>query len=231
MTSIAASAPARARSRPGFLTTTVGRKLVMAVTGTILVGFVCVHMLGNLQVYLGPEAMNHYAEFLRTVLHGAGIWIFRAVLLTSVALHVWAALTLTLEARAARPVGYREWQATDSTLSSRTMVWSGLMLVAFIVYHLLHLTLGTVHPDFVPGDAYHNFVAGFRVPVVAAAYVVANVLLGLHLFHGTWSLFRTLGVSHPRYVLLARRFASAVAVVVTLGNLSFPVAVLTGVVR
>jgi succinate dehydrogenase / fumarate reductase cytochrome b subunit len=231
MTSIAASAPARARPRPGFLTSTVGRKLVMAVTGIVLVGFVCGHMIGNLQVYLGAEAMNHYAEFLRALLHGAGIWIVRAVLLASVGLHLWAGITLALEARAARPVAYKAWTATDSTLSSRTMVWTGLMVVAFLVYHLLHLTLGSAHPDFVPGDAYHNFVAGFQVPAVAAVYMVANVLLGLHLFHGTWSLFRTLGVSHPRYVLLARRFASIVAVVVTVGNLSFPVAVLTGLVR
>ncbi|HMK72030.1 MAG TPA: succinate dehydrogenase cytochrome b subunit, partial [Myxococcaceae bacterium] len=141
-----------------FLHSTVGKKMVMAVTGLILFGFVIAHMLGNLQVYLGAEALNDYGHFLHTFLHGAGIWIFRAVMLTAVLLHIWAMGSLTVANMRARPVGYREWKARTSTYSSRTMRWSGFFLLAFIVLHLLNLTTGDVHPDFIPGDVYHNFL-------------------------------------------------------------------------
>jgi succinate dehydrogenase / fumarate reductase, cytochrome b subunit len=220
-----------ARRSPGFLDASVGKKVVMALTGIVLFGFVTVHMLGNLQAYLGREPMNHYAEFLHTMLHGGGIWVFRGVLLASVILHAWAALSLTLANWAARPVGYRARQHQAATLASRTMRWSGVILGAFIVYHLLHLTTGTVHPDFVKGDAYHNFVTGFQSVPAAAFYVVAQVCLGFHLWHGVWSLTQTLGLSHPRYDVLRRRFAYVMAILVAGVNLSFPIAVLAGVIR
>ena len=218
-------------ARAGFVASTIGRKAVMAVTGVFLVGFVVAHMVGNLQVYLGPAAMNHYARFLREVLHGSGLWIARATLLTAVTLHIWAAATLTLESWRARPVKYRRWKADESTYASRTMRWGGVILLLFIVYHLLHFTFGTVHPDFVPGDVYHNFVAGFQSVSVSAFYILANLALGLHLYHGVWSMLRTLGVSHPRYVALSKGLAAVVAGVVAGGNISFPIAVLAGVVR
>ena len=216
---------------PGFLDTSVGRKIVMAVTGVMLFGFVTVHMLGNLTSYMGAEAMNHYAEFLHTMIHGGGIWVFRAVLLTAVLLHSWAALSLTLTNRAARPVGYRLQQYKASTWASLTMRWSGVILAVFIVFHLLHLTTGTVHPDFVPGDAYHNFVTGFRVPSVAAFYIVAQLCLGLHMWHGVWSVTQTLGLSHPRYEGLRRNFATVLTVLVVGVNISYPVAVLAGFIH
>lgn len=213
------------------LRSTIGRKAAMAVTGVILVGFVLVHMLGNLQVYLGPEALDDYGEFLRHVLHGAGIWIARATLVAAAAVHVWAAWSLTRESRRARPVGYRRLEPDASTLASRTMRWGGVALLLFIVYHLLHFTTGTLHPDFVPGGVYHNFVTGLRVVPVSVAYMLASLALGMHLYHGVWSMCRTLGLSHPRHTRVARGAALALAVVVAGGNLSFPLAVLAGIVR
>jgi succinate dehydrogenase cytochrome b subunit len=211
-----------------FLSSSIGKKVVMAVTGLVLLGFVVGHLVGNLQVYLGREAMNHYAEFLRAFLHGTGLWIARAGLLVAVALHIWAAASLTLANRAARPHGYRQRDDLAATYASRTMRWSGVIVALFVVYHLMHLTWGNVHPDFRHGDVYHNFIAGFRQPLASAFYIVAMVLLGLHLQHGAWSMLQTVGLNHPRYNRLRQGFAYAMAALVVLGNISFPVAVLTG---
>jgi len=217
--------------RRGFLGSSIGRKVVMAVTGAILVVFVLGHMTGNLLVYLGPEALNHYAVFLRQFLHGAGLWIARVTLLVSVVLHIWSATSLTLDSRRARPEGYREQKWKESTYASRTMRWGGVIILLFVIYHLLHFTFGTVHPSFVEGDVYHNFITGFQSVPVSIAYVVAMLALGLHLRHGVWSMFQTLGVSHPRYIRLARAAAWIVAIVVVAGNVSFPIAVLAGIVK
>ena len=215
----------------GFARSSIGRKVVMATTGVILVGFVIGHMVGNLQVYLGPEAMNNYAVFLRQVLHGTGLWIARAILLVSVILHIWAATSLTLTSRRARPVAYREQKWKESTYASRTMRWGGVIILLFVIYHLLHFTTGTAHPDYIHGDVYHNFVTGFRSVPVSLVYIFAMLALGLHLKHGVWSMFQTLGVSHPRYIGAAQVLAWVVAIVVTAGNISFPLAVLAGVVK
>jgi succinate dehydrogenase / fumarate reductase cytochrome b subunit len=214
-----------------FWRSSIGRKVVMAVTGAILFGFVLGHLAGNLTVYLGPEALNGYAVFLRQFLHGAGLWVARAVLLLSVILHIWSATSLTLSSRAARPVGYRERQWTESTYASRTMRWSGVIILLFVIYHLLHFTFGTVHPSFVEGDVYHNFVTGFQSVPVSIAYIVAMIFLGLHLRHGVWSMFQTLGVSHPRYIRWAHVGAWIFALIVVVGNCSFPIAVLAGLVK
>jgi succinate dehydrogenase / fumarate reductase cytochrome b subunit len=216
---------------PAFLESSIGRKVVMAVTGFILFGYVVLHLIGNLQVYLGPEALNHYAVFLHTMLHGTGIWIARAILLTAVVLHIWSATSLTLSSRRARPQGYQEQKWRESTYASRTMRWSGVILFFFIVYHILHLTTGTLNPSFIEGDVYHNFVAGFRVVPVSIFYIIAMILLGLHLRHGVWSMFQTLGVSHPRYIRIAHVGAWVFAALVVIGNISFPLAVLAGIVK
>ncbi|MEO8505865.1 MAG: succinate dehydrogenase cytochrome b subunit [Acidobacteriota bacterium] len=218
-------------AKSGFWNSTIGRKIVMAVTGLILFGFVLAHLVGNLQLYLGPDAINAYGLFLRQVFHGAGLWIARAGLLVAVVLHIWAATSLTLASRAARPVAYRRWQPRESTYASRTMRWGGVIVLLFVIYHLLHFTLGTVHPSFVPGDVYHNMVAGFQVPWVSAFYIIAMLALGLHLRHGLWSMFQTLGVAHPRYERYAKAFAAVFAAVIVLGNISFPISVLAGWVR
>ena len=215
----------------GFAGSTIGRKVIMAVTGAILFGFVLAHMLGNLQVYLGPEAMNNYAVFLRQVLHGTGLWIARVVLLVAVVLHIWSAASLTLTSRRARPEGYRKEKWKESTYASRTMRWGGVILLLFVIYHLLHFTTGTLHQSFIEGDVYHNFVAGFRNVWVSAFYIFAMLAIGLHLRHGLWSMCQTLGVSHPRYIRMAHVGAWIFAAIVVIGNISFPLAVLAGIVR
>jgi succinate dehydrogenase / fumarate reductase, cytochrome b subunit len=215
----------------GFFASSIGKKVVMAATGLVLFGFVVGHMLGNLQVYLGPEALNAYAEKLRAL--PPLLWGVRLGLLLAAALHVWSAYSLTRMNQQARPQGYRERANRASTYASRTMRWSGVILLLFVVYHLLHFTFGprAVHPQFVPGDVYHNFVTGFQNPLVSAVYVVAMLALGLHMYHGVWSMLQTVGLSHPRYNPWRRRFAVLVTVLVVGGNPSFPLAVLTGVLR
>jgi succinate dehydrogenase / fumarate reductase cytochrome b subunit len=231
MPAIESSLASPAAASPGFLASSVGKKVVMAITGLIMSLFVTVHMIGNLQSYLGAEPFNHYADFLQHMIHGAGIWVFRLVMLTTVGLHAWAALTLTLEDWAARPLGYRAQQYKAATWASRTMRWSGVILGIFIIYHILHLTTGTLHPDFIRGNAYHNFVTGFQVPWTSAFYVVAQVCLGFHLWHGVWSFTQTLGWAHPRYNQLRRCVAYTLAVLVAGFNISFPIAVLAGVIH
>jgi len=214
-----------------FLGSSIGKKVVMAATGLVLFGFVVGHMIGNLQVFLGAEALNEYAEFLRHFFHGQGVWIARAGLLVAVVLHIWTATALTLSNWSARPEGYREWQARESTYASRTMVWSGPILAVFILYHLAHLTIGTAHPDFVASDVYRNLVLGFLNPFASAFYILSMLALGLHMYHGVWSLLQTLGLSHARWNPWRRVFAGAVTGLVVVGNISIPVAVLTGVVH
>jgi succinate dehydrogenase / fumarate reductase cytochrome b subunit len=214
-----------------FLGSSIGKKVVMAASGLVLYGFVIGHMVGNLQIYLGPKAINDYGEFLQHFLHGQGIWIARGALLVAVGLHVWAAVTLTLSNWSARPVGYREWQARESTYASRTMVWSGPLLAAFIVYHLAHFTLGTAHPEFVRGDVFRNVVVGFQNPFASSFYVLAMGALGLHMYHGFWSMLQSLGLSHPRWNAVRRTAAMALAAIVVLGNVSIPLAVLAGLVH
>ena len=220
-------------SRAGLWRSTIGRKAVMALTGIALLGFVIAHMAGNLQMFLpnGPQAMHDYAVFLRHLLHGAGIWILRGGLILAAILHVWAAASLTIENRQARPTKYRKWEPRASTLYSRTMRLTGVLLLAYVVYHLLHMTFGTVHNDFRHLDPYHNLVSAFQRPLVAWGYVAAMLMLGLHLHHGIWSMLRTLGVSHPRYVRASHIGAAALTIVIVLGYLAIPVAVQLGMLR
>jgi succinate dehydrogenase / fumarate reductase cytochrome b subunit len=203
----------------------------MAVSGLVLFAFVVGHLVGNLQVYLGREALNSYAIALRQVLHGTALWLARGGLLLAVGLHIWAAATLTRDNQAARPVGYRRTHRRESTYASRTMAWSGPILLLFVVYHLLHFTFGTVHPNFREGDVYHNFVVGFQPWPVASFYILAMLALGLHLYHGVWSMLQTLGLSHPRYNALRHAFSTLVAGAVVVGNISFPLAVLFGLLH
>jgi succinate dehydrogenase / fumarate reductase cytochrome b subunit len=216
----------------------VGKKAVMAVSGIVLFGFVLVHMLGNMKLYLGPEAYNHYAVWLREVgapalPHESALWIFRIVLLVCVVLHIHAAYRLTVTNWRARPVGYDLRETLEATYAARTMRWGGVIVALFVFFHLANLTWGWkwAHPDFVAGDVYHNVVTTFRVWWIAAVYIVAQVALGFHLYHGLWSMFQSLGWNHPRYNLARRRFAQVFAWVITLGNISFPLSVLLGLVN
>ncbi len=220
-------------NRPdAFACSTIGRKVVMAVTGLVLFGFVFAHMLGNLQMFLPDhEAINHYGKFLREMLHGGGIWVARAVLLGSVSLHIWAAWSLTRTSWKARPVSYKVVTPDASTYASRTMRWSGPILFLFIVYHLLHFTVGIVHPAFEEGEVYRNVIVGFSFWPVAVAYVIAILALGLHLRHGAWSMLQTLGASHPQWDRLRNLAATAFTVIIVLGFISVPLAVLAGVLK
>ena len=219
-----------------FYGSAIGKKAVMAVTGVFLFGWILAHMVGNLKLFLGPEHLNEYAHWLRTMggpalPETAALWLVRIALIVAVALHIHAAYALTIMNRKARPVGYRDRTYLNATYAARTMRWGGVILILFIIYHLLHLTTGQAHHDFVPDDPYHNVVAGLRVWWVSAIYIVANLALGLHLFHGLWSMFNSVGLNNRRFNSWKRLFATVFAIVVTSGNISFPIAVLTGVVR
>ncbi len=214
-----------------FWQTTVGKKAIMAVTGFILFGFVIGHLIGNLQIFLPPEKINHYAATLRSV--PALLWGARITLLISVFLHIWASYKLWVLQREARPVRYVRKANINSTYASRTMIWSGPILLAFIIFHLLHFTFGVVHPGgpFVEHDVYNNVVTGFQFWPVSLFYIIAMVMLCYHLYHGLWSMFQTLGFSHPVYTPWLRGFAKLVAILIAVGNISIPVAVLAGFIK
>jgi succinate dehydrogenase / fumarate reductase cytochrome b subunit len=213
----------------GLYGSTLGKKILMAVTGIILFGFVMGHMIGNLQLYLGAEALNHYAELLQS--NKPFLWTFRLVLLFCVSVHVLAAVQLWLRNRRSRPVKYRFFNPPAIDYAARTMIWSGPIILLFILYHLGHFTVGCTHHNFIRGDVYHNVVSSFQLWWVAGIYIAANLLLAIHLYHGLWSLFQTFGWDHPRFGNLRRWIAIGFAVLIGAGNISMPLAVLTGVVR
>ena len=215
----------------GFARSTVGRKVIMALTGLLLVGFVTGHAAGNLLVFKGPEALNAYGAFLKS--SAAVLWTVRLVLLTAVGLHVWAALTLIRLNQVSRPVVYAKQVPQASTLAARLMRFGGLLLLAFIVFHLLHFTTGTIHPGytFSPTDVYSNVLSSFQVPWVALFYIVAMVALLAHLSHGIWSFFQTMGWNHPRFNPVRRVVATVVALLVSLGFIAIPAAILGGMLR
>ena len=218
---------------------TIGKKVIMAVTGLLLVAFVIGHMAGNLQVFIGPAKMNGYAAFLKST--GELLWLVRIGLLVAVILHVVMALQLTRIKQLARPVDYHGRQPQVSTLASRSMRWGGVLLLVFIVFHILHFTTGTVfplasrpdalYPAYSHTDVYGNVISAFHVPWVVGFYVVAMLFLMLHLFHGAWSSVRTLGLTRPSPHPLHRRVATGIALIVWLGFTAVPVAVFLGVIR
>lgn len=206
-----------------FYKSTIGMKVAMAVTGIILVGFVTVHMIGNLQVFLGREVLNAYGEALKA--NKGLLWGVRLTLLASVGLHMYSAVVLTLRSRAARPSRYIKSEPQAATFASRTIVYGGFILVMYIVYHLMHFTVGNAHPNFRDGDVYSNVVFGFSSLPTVLVYVAANLVLGMHLFHGVQSLARTLGIHNSRYSRLARFVAIFFAGLVGGGNVIMPLAV------
>ena len=233
MSAVASSTAARQRRvyknrLHRMLNSSIGLKITMALTGVILSGFVLVHMLGNLQVYQGAEAIDAYGKLLRK--EPALLWTFRLVLLAAVGLHIWAYLALTRKNLQARPQAYQARKYKESTFASRTMTWTGPLILLFIIYHILHMTTGTVHPDFQEGAVYHNLVVGLR-SIVGVIYLIAMIMLAFHLWHGVWSMFQTLGAPEDRYRSLGRRFATIFTILVTLGFISVPLAVLTGFLK
>jgi succinate dehydrogenase cytochrome b subunit len=230
-----------ARSRPltglaSLWRTTIGKKYVMAITGLIWFGYLIVHLWGNLKIYAGPSFLNDYGGFLRTVgepFFGASqlLWLVRLVLIPAFVIHIVAAAQLKGHDMASRPRGYARRRNLESTIASRTMIWGGVFILLFVIYHLLDFTFGTVNPSYEEGNIYHNVVASFRVWPVTVFYVLAMIAVGLHLFHGIWSTFQTLGWNTARSNRLIRNLATAFALLLTLGNISIPVAVLAGLVK
>jgi succinate dehydrogenase / fumarate reductase cytochrome b subunit len=217
---------------PGFWRSTNGKKIVMAVTGVILFLFVVGHLLGNLLIYAGPARYNAYAAFLHY--DETLLWIVRSVLLVSVILHIEAAAQLWMRKKRARPVSYSRKEATTSSYASRTMYWSGPIVLAFIIFHLLEFTGGFIHPgsQFIAGDVYHNVVAGFSVWWISVWYIVALGLLGLHLRHGLWSMLQSFGLPHSRARETAlKQLALWIAVLLIAGYISIPISVLTGLIK
>ena len=242
---VSGTATATRRRQPFLLdlySTAVGKKYAMAISGVALMGFVLFHMIGNLKMYFGAADLNEYAEFLKKLLYPLApkesvLWILRFGLLAMLALHLHAAWSLTVLNRHARPVKYqsaRDYQ--EASLASRSMRISGIVVALFIVWHLLDLTFGVVNTigtdgQFVRAEVYANVVRSFERWPVAIFYIVANLLLGLHLSHGAWSIFQSLGWNNPRFNSWRTAFARGFAAVVVVGNVSFPVAVLVGIVK
>lgn len=216
---------------PGFWQSTNGKKAVMAVTGAILFLFIIGHLLGNLQVYEGPEALNAYGRFLKNT--GELLWLVRGGLLLAVGLHILATVQLALRNQKARPTGYKVKKAVNSNYADRTMYWSGPIILAFVIFHILEFTAGYIHPQsrFIEGDVYHNVVAGFQVWWVSAWYIFSMILLGFHLRHGIWSMFQSVGWNHPRHTPVLQQAALWIAIAITLGYISIPISVLAGLVR
>ena len=222
----------------GFYRSTVGKKVVMAVTGLIGIGFVIVHMAGNLQVFAGANRINAYGGLLHGPLAEV-TWALRIVLLIAVVLHIVMAVQLTRRASAARPIGYAHHELQVATIASRTMRWGGLLIAVFVVVHLLHFTTQRIDPAGWEGktdagrhrDIYGNIVASFHIWWVTAFYVIAMIALGLHLYHGAWSSLRTLGYAKRSTRPLERRIALLVAVIVWAGFTLVPLGVVAGVIR
>jgi succinate dehydrogenase / fumarate reductase, cytochrome b subunit len=228
----------RARSAGTTLTlwqSTIGKKAVMAVTGLIMVLFLLLHMLGNLKIFFGPHDFDSYAAWLRTigepVLHDAWfLWIQRAVLLVVVVLHIVCAAQLSKRDLAARPTRYAHGQRARARFATRTMRWGGIILALFIVWHLLDLTVGVANPDFEKDRPYHNVVADFQVWWINIIYIVAVLMVGLHINHGFWSASQTLGLNRPARDRAIRTVGTTLAVTITAGFLAVPIGVMTGLV-
>jgi succinate dehydrogenase / fumarate reductase cytochrome b subunit len=208
----------------------------MAVTGFILFGYLVLHLWGNLKIFVGPEALNGWGSFLRVfgepvLMHEQLLWLVRIILLLAVILHIWAAYSLTRMSQEARPKGYTGKRSLAATYASLSMRWSGVLVAVFIVYHILHFTVGTVHPTFIEGQPFHNVTQAFKELWISSIYIVVMLVIGLHLYHGLWSMFQTLGWNNARTELYTRSFARLFALAITAGNVAIPVAVLTGVVK
>lgn len=216
----------------------LGKKYIMALTGFGLFGFVIAHLIGNLQVFLGPEAINRYGSFLQSM--GELLWVARISLLVMVLLHIWAAIKLSAENRAARPIAYENYNPTSASYASRTMLMSGLIIFFFIIYHLLHFTvqipgINFTNTDFrlledAKGrhDVFTMMVLGFRQPIVSGFYIIAMTLLSLHLSHGVSAMFQSLGWKKKSYANALNGFATAISIFIFVGYISIPIAILLG---
>ena len=213
----------------------IGKKAVMAVTGVMLVGYVVAHLLGNLQIYSSNhEQINGYAAFLHNPNNAVALWAARSVLLLAVILHITASVQLFFQNRAARPISYYKKDDVPASYAARTMVWSGPIVAAFVIFHILHLTVGAVLPTHDVGgnpitpDVRYNVITGFQNYAVSGFYIFAMILLCMHLYHGLWSMFQSLGLSHPRYDRKLKKFSAILSILIAIGNCSIPIAVMAG---
>jgi succinate dehydrogenase / fumarate reductase, cytochrome b subunit len=211
----------------------IGKKAVMAATGVILFGYVVGHLLGNLQIFASdPNQINRYAAFLHSPANAAALWGIRAFLLAAVILHITAAVQLWMQNRAARPLGYAKKDDVPASYAARTMKWSGFIVAAFIIFHVLHLTAGAVVPiqEIGPNEpnVRANVISGFRNPAISGFYILAMILLCMHLYHGLWSMFQSVGLINARYSPAIKKGAAIVAILIAVGNCSIPIAVMTG---
>ncbi len=214
-----------------FYRSSLGKKVVMVATGIALFGYIVGHLAGNLQIFAGPETLDAYARLLKDT--PQLLWTTRIALASAVGLHFLAAAQLAIRNRSARPVPYRRHKYRDASYASRTMVWSGPIIALFVVYHLLHFTIGSVHPsypNFNPETVYQNVITGFQQWPVALFYIAAVLSLGLHMGHGIWSMFQSIGLNHSKYDPLVRRGSVIISSFIVAGYLSIPLAVLIGVV-
>jgi succinate dehydrogenase / fumarate reductase cytochrome b subunit len=219
-----------------FYRSAIAKKWLMAITGIMLLGFVLAHMIGNLKLFLGESHLNAYAEWLRDFGEPAFprsflLWCLRVGLIAAFVVHIVAAYQLTRMNQKARGHYESTRDYAAANFASRTMRWTGVIVGLFLIFHLLDLTWGTANPDFHRGDVYDNVIASFERVPVAIVYIAANIALGIHIFHGAWSMFQSLGWNSPRYNSWRRAFAIAFAAVITVGNVSMPLLVVTGVVN
>jgi succinate dehydrogenase / fumarate reductase cytochrome b subunit len=214
----------------------IGKKVVMALTGVILFGYVVAHLLGNLQIYAGPDQINKYAAFLHNPANVGLLWGARLALLFAVIMHIVASIQLWRMKRDARPVSYVKKDDPAASYASRTMMWSGPIVAAFVVFHILHLTVGAVvplNPELAANEpnVRANVIAGFSNPLISGFYILAIALLCMHLYHGLWSMFQSLGFNHPRYTPKLKTGAAIFAWLIAIGNISIPVSVLAGLIK
>lgn len=200
----------------------------MAVSGLILTGFVAAHLLGNLQIFLGPDRFNGYARALKAL--PELLWAVRITLIVSVLLHIWSSIQLAVIKSEARPIGYVRSKSIASSYASRTMYMSGPIVAAFVIYHLMQFTFGVGGTPYMESDPYGNVINGFRVPAVSLFYIIAMGLLCLHLRHGLSSMVQSLGLHHPRYTPRLKALAVFVATLIFFGFVSIPIAVMAGVI-
>lgn len=220
-----------------FYRSSIGKKFIVAITGLILIGFIVGHLLGNLQIFLGPEWINSYSEHLRQL--GPLLWVIRVFLLVAVVLHIYFTIWLAIDNRRARPVAYARKEHVKATFASRSMALSGLVVLAFILYHLAHFTVRVTDPRFLllkadplnRYDVYSMMVYGFQNVIVSSFYVLAMFLLTLHLTHGTSSFFQSLGLNDKKLTPRLARFGRIFAWLIFIGYTSIPVAVLLGLVQ
>jgi len=215
-----------------FYGTTIGKKVVMAVSGLIVIGWLLAHMLGNVTIFAGPEAVNKYAGLLRN--NPPILWGQRLVVLLALGSHIHAAFSLWARNNEARPKAYVQRKDLATNYAALTMRYGGITIVLFLIFHLLHLTLGQTSIlgyEFNPEDVYNNVVLGFSHPLVAGFYILAQIALGMHLYHGAWSLTQTLGADHPRYNGLRQAGAALITLIIVLGFVSIPISVQTGILE